>query len=116
MKPLTDEQLDLLAAELPLVKAWVSAIESRLLERLEEGVEFEHAKLVPKRALRKWSTDLGPEELVALLTDFADLDIVAPRSPLSPSQAEKALGKKVYQGHLAEHVTQEPSGMTLRLS
>ncbi len=115
MEQLTDEQLDTLAAELPLVKAWVAAVERRLSERLEAGVEFDHARLVPKRAIRKWTTDLSPEELLVRLTAFADLDTVAPRSTLSPAQTEKTLGKKVYQDSLAELVTQESSGTTLRL-
>lgn len=114
MKQLTDEQLDALAAELPLIKAWVAAVEARLIERLEAGVKFRHAELVPKRATRKWSTDLSPEELLERLTAFADLDTVAPRSLLSPAQAEKTLGKKIYQDFLAELVTQESSGTTLR--
>lgn len=115
MEQLTDEQLDALAAELPLVKAWVAAVESRLTERLEAGVEFRHAELAPKRAIRKWKIGLSSEELLEKLTAFADLDTVAPRSPLSPAQAEKTLGKKVYRDSLAELVTQESSGTTLRL-
>src|SRR5690606_25123724 len=114
MKQLTDEQLDALAAELPLVKAWVAAVEGRLIERLEAGVKFNHAELVPKRATRKWISDLSREELLERLTAFADLDTVAPRSLLSPAQAEKTLGKKTYQDFLAELVTQESSGTTLR--
>ena len=109
MSTLTDQELDLLAQELPLIKAWVSALENFLTIRLQNGAQFSHVKLTPKQGNRKWSPDTDP---IALLTQFSDLDKVAPRSALSPSQAEKILGKEAYR-ELAKYVVRESSGTTL---
>jgi hypothetical protein len=112
MTPIDDPGIDLdsVARELPLIKSWLTAIEAKLLENLEAGSEYSNVKLVPKRATRKWSEDV---DIVDILTNFASLDVVAPRVPLSPSQAEKVLGKSTFRKSLAEIVVSESSGMTL---
>jgi hypothetical protein len=107
---MTNKELDRLAADLPHVKAWVSAVENELVAQLEAGVDFHNVKLVPKRATRKWLESIDP---IALLRKFSKLDIVAPRKPLSPSEAEKTLGKKLYRDKLAESVSAVSSGMKL---
>ncbi len=107
---LTDKDLDDLAATLPHIKAWIAAVEAEIFSQLEHGVEFHNVKLVPKRATRKWLEGLDP---LKLLRKFSKLDVVAPRVPLSPSQAEKTLGKKLYREKLAEHVSAVSSGTRL---
>ena len=107
---MTDNQLDMLAAELPLIKQWVEGVERILQERLENGTVYSNVKLVPTRATRKWGEGIDP---ITLLSKFADLDKVAPRNALSPAQSEKILGKVIYKDNLSEHVVQESSGMTL---
>lgn len=92
MTLMTNEELDEVARHLPRVKAWVAAVEKELLRELEAGVEFTNVRLEPKRANRKWIEGL---DVVKLLRKFSRLDVVAPRVPLSPSQAEKVLGKGV---------------------
>jgi hypothetical protein len=106
------EQMNLLAINMPLVKTWVEAVEKKLTEMLEAGVELPNAYLAPKRPSRKWH--LEGEELILYLTKFSSLDVVAPRKPLSPSEAEKVLGKKLYVAEMAEQVYKESSGLALR--
>lgn len=111
MEPMTDEQIDALAYVIPLLKGWVSAIEEELKARLLEGAEFQNVSLVPTRATRKWEDPIG---IIETLKGFADLDVVAPRTPLSPAQAEKKLGRSIYQKDLSKHVVQESSGTSLK--
>jgi hypothetical protein len=104
---MTNKELDRLAASLPHVKAWVKAVEDELVLQLQAGVEFNNVKLVPKRATRKWLADL---DVIELLRKFSKLDVVAPRKPLTPSEAEKTLGKKLYKDKLAQFAPAVSSG------
>lgn len=110
---LTDEGMDLLARQLPLVKSWVQAVEAELLRRLESGSTFNNVRLVPKRAIRAWADEA--EAQTTLLT-LLPLEQVAPRCLLSPAQAEKAVGKSTFAKILDTHVTRESSGMTLKFN
>lgn len=107
---MTDEQLDALALDLPGIKAWIAAVEKDIEKALKDGATFTNAELVPKRANRAWQAGL---DVLALLRKFSKLDVVAPRVPLSPSAAEKTLGKSVYSDGLAKFVVRESSGMKL---
>ena len=107
---MTPKDLDLLARELPFVKAWVEAVEGELFRALEAGEEFSNAKLVPKRPMRKWSVGV---DVISLLSPFSPLDEIAPRKPLSPAEAEKVLGKPLFRDKLAKSVTSQSSGMKL---
>jgi hypothetical protein len=104
--------LDDLAGKMPLIKAWVAAIDTKIEELLIEGHAFENATLAPKRATRKWY--LEGDALIDLLSMYAPLDKVAPRVPLSPSQMEKEIGKKLYIAEMAEQVFSESSGLGLK--
>lgn len=109
---LNDQEMDAVAKELPLVKEWIKAVEAELLRRLEAGAEFKNVALVPKRQIRSWAEDKQDKILPALLT-FLPLDQAAPRSVLSPAQAEKAVGKANYQKGLADLLSREAPGLTL---
>lgn len=115
---LTNEQLDELAFWLPHVKAWLNAVETELLRELENGAEFENVGLEPKQARRKWrllveeNGEMVEFDPIKFLRKFSKLDVVAPRVPLSPTQAEKTLGAKVYS-KCTEFVVRESSGMKL---
>ena len=116
---LTNKQLDELAFHLPHVKAWVKAVEDELLKALEEGVQFSNVGLEPKQARRRWievMEDGTPFDVLKFLRKFSRLDVVAPRVPLSPSEAEKTLGKLVYKDKCAEYVVKQSSGMKLAYS
>jgi hypothetical protein len=110
MTLMTDEQMDEVAAVLPLVKAWVTAFEAELKRRIHNGSSFENVREVPTDARRNWKEGL---DILKILRKFSRLDVVAPRVPLSPAQAEKTLGKGVYGKHLADHVEKTSSGTKL---
>jgi hypothetical protein len=108
---LTDKQLDELAAQVPLVKAWLKAVEELLTTRLENDAKLSKVALVPTQPRRYWK--LEEEELLKVLRKFSKLDVVAPRTPLSPAQAEKTLGRKLFAAKLAELTARQSSGMKL---
>lgn len=108
---LTPEQLDELAFHIPHVKAWLKAAEQTLATAINKGIELKNVCLVPTDPRRKWT--LEGEDLITRLRKFSKLDVVAPRVPLSPAQAEKILGKKIYGQKLAGFVVRESSGTKL---
>lgn len=110
---MTPAEMDKLAKELPYVKAWVQAAEAELLRLLEAGEVLNNVALEPTRPMRKWEPGL---DVVGFLSQFGSLDAVAPRKALSPPEAEKALGKKVYQDQIAKSVVKVSSGMRLTFS
>jgi len=107
---MTNQDLDRIAVDLPIMKAWIAAVEAEILEALQSGAEFQHARLEPIRPVRKWQEGL---DMVPLLLRFSDLDTVAPRKALTPAQAEKALGRNSYRENIAGFVTNASSGMKL---
>lgn len=107
---MTNRQLDILAADLPFVKAWVSAVEDTLKAQLEAGETFVNVKLEPTRPTRNWVEGL---DVLKILRKFSRLDVVAPRKVLSPSQAEKTLGRPLYRDKLAQFVASISSGVKL---
>lgn len=109
---LTDKELDELARSLPLVKAWVAAVEAEILARLTAGsTDFTNVVLVPKRATRRWKDQ--KDAIAFLLTQDPDIEAVAPREPLSPSEAEKKFGKAV-RAAFSSLAVSESSGMTIK--
>ena len=108
MTLLTNTQLELIAADLPFIEAWIKAVKGEIQSAIEGGYEFKNAALEPTRPTRKWAGDV-----LELLLQFSNLDVVAPRVVLSPAQAEKTLGKAIYKENLAGSVTNESSGTKL---
>lgn len=107
---MTNEDLDRVAEILPEMKAWIAAVEAEIFEALQSGLEFKNASLEPIRPVRKWQEGLN---MIRLLEEISDLDTIAPRKALTPAQTEKALGRALYQEHVAGFVTNESSGMKL---
>lgn len=71
--------------------SWLNAVEKHVTERLEEGKHFDGYKLVAGRSLRQWeSEEAAQDSLETILGDKAYV-----KKLLSPSQAEKQLGKKL---------------------
>lgn len=105
---LSSQELDTLARSLPLVREWLAAVEWELLNRLSEGAEFSSVRLEPKQAQRKWKKGV---DMIPVLSALGELDVVAPRAPLSPAQAQKVLRTQFVE--LAEYVVQESSGLKL---
>lgn len=85
---LTDDQLRLALEAKPLIEAWLSAVEKFVVERVVEGREFPGFKIVEGRSVRQWrDADVGPTLEFLLGNDAYTRKII------SPSQAEKLLGK-----------------------
>lgn len=87
---LTDEQLRIVLENRVIIEAWLSSVEMLVKERLIEGKEFEGFKLVEGRSVRKWADeDVAASRLVGLVGELGAYT----RKVISPSQAEKMLGK-----------------------
>lgn len=88
---LSDDELRTALDNKASIIGWLSAIETYVSERLIEGKSFDGYKLVEGRSLRQWSDDaIAADCLETLLGENAYI-----KKLLSPSQAEKQLGKKM---------------------
>ena len=114
LSELSDKQLDELADQIPYVKAWLKAVEAMLLLRIDNGAKLANVSLVPTQPRRYWTKE--GDDLLTLLRKFSKLDVVAPRVPLSPAQAEKTLGKKLFAAKLSGFVVKQSSGTKLAYS
>lgn len=86
---LTDSQLRFILDNKTLIESFLKAVEDRVSEQLLEGKAFEGYKIVEGRSLRQWSDE---NQAVLALTDLLG-DEAYTKKLISPSQAEKALGK-----------------------
>lgn len=87
---LTDERIRAALEAKKLITGWLDAVEQHVVEQLESGKDFPGFKLVAGRSLRQWGDEGQAEQtLLELLGQDA-----FERKLLSPSKAEKALGKK----------------------
>lgn len=103
---LTDDQMRRALEAKSLIEAWLGAIEGLVRERLGNGVEFPGYKLVEGKSNRQWSDDWAA---AVRLADLIGNDkTYAPRKLISPTQAEKILGKKG-AAEIADLIT-KPSG------
>jgi hypothetical protein len=93
------------------VEEWCRSVKAAVHEALEAGQPVVGYKLVAKRTTRSWAID--DDEVVAYLEDAGlPLDVAAPRSPLSPAQAEKALKAKG-ETLRSQYIRTESSGNTV---
>jgi hypothetical protein len=109
---MTSTQLDQVAAQLPLIKAWVSAVEAELTRRIEAGEQFDNATLESRQTRRYWDDKADP---LKLLSKFLPIDEAAPRVPLSPSQAEERL-KPADMRKLSKWIVKKASNPSLVLA
>lgn len=86
---LGDEDLRKALDNKALIVSWFDAVEKHVFSRIEAGEEFKGYKLVEGRSLRQWR-DEG--EAAAVLETLLEDDAYE-RKLLSPSKAEKAVGK-----------------------
>ena len=73
------------------INAFFTQVEALAFELLEQGLDVPGYKLVPKRALRKW-TDEGKAKTALLALGLNEPDVTETKL-LSPAQAEKVLKK-----------------------
>lgn len=109
-------QLAVIMGRIPLFDAWVRSVENEALSRMMAGQSIPGLKLVDKRATRKWTMadeDVLEElKLPHILGDQAIL--VAKLVALSPTQAEKKLGKGLWKRVTdAGLVEKKSSGLTI---
>lgn len=103
---LTDAQMRKALDAKPMIEAWLSAIEGLVKERLSVGSDFPGYKLVEGKSNRQWANDW---EAAAKLVELVGNDkAYTPPKLISPSQAEKVLGKSK-AAELAGMIT-KPSG------
>jgi hypothetical protein len=97
---LTLEQIAKLLKAFPAVKAWMATVEEYALEQAQKGIELPGFTLGTTRSSRVWID----EEQVKTKLQNQDIDHIAPRALLSPTQMEKLLGKKQFASLLANDV------------
>lgn len=107
---LTDAQMRKALEAKPVIESWLSAIETLVKQRLEGGDGFDGYKLVEGRSNRQWSDEWqAAAKLIELVGN--DKAYSAPKL-ISPSQAEKVLGKK-RAGEIADLVSKPRGAPTL---
>ena len=89
----------------PLIEGWLSAVERVIKERLEGGDGFPGYKLVEGRSQRRWTNEKAAQ---TALVDLVGEDKAFNVKLISPSQAEKVLGKS-RKGDIEGLIT-KPSG------
>ena len=90
---ITAKQLSILYGNLPLMKMFIKTIEDKVLLDLQNGKTVEGYNLVEGRSTRAWKNPAAFERKMRL-KKFRVGDIYLPRKLISPTQAEKLLGKK----------------------
>ena len=90
---ITAKQLSILYGNLPLMKMFIKTIEDKVLLDLQNGKTVEGYNLVEGRSTRQWKNPAAFERKMRL-KKFRVGDIYLPRKLISPTQAEKLLGKK----------------------
>lgn len=118
---LSVEELDDLVPVVLLMEAWTASVRELILKSLEAGATFQNACLEPKRGTRKWDVEealvrRAIREALLGLGKNSDDDVIAPRATLSPSAAEKLVGKANFKALLATLVTSDSSGYNLKLT
>lgn len=87
---LTDQDLQFVLNNKPLIEQWLKSVEDYVRTRIESGEQFPGWKIVHGRAIRKWTDETEAEKtLIKLLKDKAHT-----KKLISVAQAEKALGKE----------------------
>jgi len=86
---LTDEQIRAVLDNKKLITGWLDAVEKYVVDRVTDGEGFEGYKLVEGRSVRKWMDD---DQAASALSELLGENAFE-RKVVSPSKAEKALGK-----------------------
>lgn len=107
---LTDAQIAKVLRAKALIASWLDAVEDRVVERLNDGEKFPGYKLVASKANRRWSDEA---QAGAALFEMIG-DAAYTQKLLSPTQAEKALGKTRAQ-EIASFVVKPQGSPTLAL-
>lgn len=98
-QPLDPQRIARLLREVDVVRGWLKALEEYALRIAKDGTELPGFKLAKRRGHRKW---INPETaLIELAAAYSVTDDqIAPRTLISPAQAEKVI--KAAVGHKAD--------------
>lgn len=91
-----------------LIEGWLKSVEAHAMDTLQSGQPVEGYKLVAGRSIRKWSSDIDFKELECELGD----DLYT-KKVISPTQAEKLMGKKRFNDNFGELVVKPEGKPTL---
>lgn len=99
-KKLTNNEIAKLLPQLKLFSKWIKSVEAHAQGELEEGREVAGYKLVEGRSTRKWANHEEAEQ--ALRRSKLKIAQIFSKNLISPTQAEKLLGKKhkIIQDHV----------------
>lgn len=104
------EVADVLRME-PLISLWLKKVKEQALTTLMNGDELPGYKLVEgKLGNRKWTNEM---EVAATLSKHYTSDIYTETRLLSPSQMDKAIGKKKVAELLEDHIERAPGSPTI---
>lgn len=94
-KELTPKQIGFILLHQERITTWLTAVATEALARARAGKKIPGFKLVKGRqGNRTWKASIGDAKLIKLLVKAPlTIDDIAPRSPLSVAQAEKAYKK-----------------------
>lgn len=93
------------------VEAWLKEVRKRAHSELEAGADIPGYKLVNKRASRVYNDKEKAARALTRILKTAEAH--KPREVISPAQAEKKLGKKIYTKIMSKYVSYVSSGNTL---
>jgi len=89
---LTNQQMALVLPKLDMITAWCADLERRAMSELLQGHQVGDFKIVEGRSNRKWRDVTNAE--AALRESKLKVDEIFKKTLISPTEAEKLLGKK----------------------
>lgn len=94
---ITDKEIGLILAGLPMLDTWKKAIQAEGLARVKTGGEIPGYKVVESTKFRQYK---DPAVAETYLKQHLSDDKLYKKKMLTPAQAEKALGKKTEEGQV----------------
>jgi len=111
-----EDLLPVALANVDLVRDWANAVEAHATHQLEQGIAVPGYKLVEGRSTRKWRDNEQAEEVLRKLAKnqkrFKVGDFFISKMVTAP-QAQKVVGKTLFEQKLKDLVTKPPGKATL---
>lgn len=105
---MTPDEMGSVLSRFQLLRPWIDEIYRLALSAAEKGVKIPGMKLVEKKAIRKWGDE---HNVLAIMREIGVEDPFI-RKLMSPAQAEKTLGKRMFK-ELENQVVKASSGHNL---
>lgn len=111
LETLSDEELANLYHEAEFISNWIKAVKDYVVAAMLEGRTLPGLKLVEgRRGARRWQDE---EALKAFIDKMPEREMLYETKILSPTAAEKILGKDIYRDMVASFVEQPPGKPTV---